>query len=390
MKRLVYLDHAAATPLNGAVFKTMQPFLRDNYGNPSALYDLGVKANQALNLCRKTVANAVGTNPDSIVFTSGGSEANNLAIFGVANMFSKPGHIITTSVEHDAILKPIESLKKRGWKVTVLPVDEYGFVTPQAVIKELQPDTALVSVIYANNEIGTIEPIAEIGKEILKWRRDNNSNTPYFHTDACQAANYLDINVARLHVDLMTLNSGKVYGPKGAGCLFVKRGLNLEPLIYGGSQEQNRRAGTENVAAIVGFAEALDLVVKKQSQENTRLGKLSEFFWQEIKKAIPGAVLNGPDLKNHRLSNNLNVSIPNTDAETVLLYLNQKGIMCSTGSACTAISSTPSHVLAALKKTPAEITGSLRFTLGQSTTMADLVFCVKQLSAIINLLKSGV
>jgi cysteine desulfurase len=387
-KKLIYLDHAATTPLDEEVFLAMKPYFIKNFGNPSSLYKLGVEAHKAVEESRKKIASVLHALPDNIIFTSGGTESANTALLGIARAHKKLGkHIITTVIEHHAVLNAVHELEKEGFEVTYLPVDRMGLITASEVIKALRSDTILISVMHANNEIGTIEPIAEIGREILKYRKKNNSPYPYFHTDACQAAGYLDLDVEKLHVDLMTLNASKIYGPKGVGLLYIRRGVKIGPLLFGGSQEQYRRAGTENVPGIVGFAKALELVSKNKDKEDKRLHKLTEYFWNKLHKIIPSTILNGAEAGESRLTNNLNITFPGFDGETLVLYLDAEGIACSTGSACTTTSTDSSHVLKAIGLDDAAAKSSLRFTLGKVTTKTDIDYTIKILHRLTKVLK---
>ncbi|OGH71560.1 MAG: hypothetical protein A3I93_04260 [Candidatus Magasanikbacteria bacterium RIFCSPLOWO2_02_FULL_43_22] len=389
-KRLIYMDHAATTPVDLAVKKAMDPYFCQHYANPSGLYQSSREVNGALNDARRKIAEILHALPDNIIFTGGGSESDNLAIFGAARKHQKSGkHIITTKIEHHAVLLPIEQLQKEGFEITFLDVDECGRVTAEQVKKALRHDTILVSIMYANNEIGTIEPIAEIGKEILKWRKQNNTSYPFFHSDACQAAGSLDLNVEKLHVDLMTINGSKIYGPKGVGVLFKIRNVDILPLIFGGGQEMRLRSGTENVPGIVGIAKALENARKNSKKENLRLRKLRDYFWQQIQDKIKKVRLNGPELGDEtvRLPNNLNVSILDVEGEALLLYLDEYGIMCSTGSACTSQSLEPSHVLTACGLPYEYAHGSLRFTLGKSTTKQDIDYIMEYLPGIVERLR---
>ena len=437
--RSVYLDHAATTPMDPEVLKAMRPFFSENYGNPSALYDLGLKSNRALSKSRQTIAELLHTNPDTIVFTSGGTESDNLAIFGIVHATppfqggarlaetslslsrrvggglpssaandptlgsprrrqtppnlplerggSHAGHIITTPIEHHAVLNPIQKLEKEGWSVTYVSVDKYGRVDPNEVIRAIRPESVLISVMYANNEIGTIEPIAEIGRGLLRYRKEKGTSYPYFHTDACQAAGFLELDVEKLHVDLMTLNGSKIYGPKGVGLLYIRRGTPLAPLIIGGEQEHGLRAGTENIPAIVGLAKALEISQKNREKESDKESKLTTYFWKKLQEKIPGATLNGPEIGESRLPNNLNISIPGIEGEKLLFYLNEYGIMCSTGSACATQTRETSHVLRAIGLPEEKIYGSLRFSLGKNTTKQDIDYTVTNLSLLVKELK---
>ncbi len=380
----IYLDHAATTYTDPQVVKAMLPYFTEIYGNPSALYHKGIEANGALNDARRTVSKLIGALPENIIFTAGGSESDNLAIYGIAEAYSDKGkHIITTAIEHHAVSHPFEDLKKQGWEVTYLKVDEEGFVDINEFKKALRPDTVLVSVMYANNEIGTVEPISEIGREILKYRKDNNTAYPYFHTDACQAAEYLSLDVEKLHTDLMTINGSKIYGPKGIGILYVRRGVKIKPQIVGGGQERHLRAGTENVPAIIGFAKALELAQENGSKENARLTKLTEYFLKELEEKIPKIKLNGPPIGPERLPNNLNIAFEDVEGEALLLYLDEYGIMCSNGSACTSELVEPSHVLTAMGLSPKLAQSSIRFTLGHNTAKDDIDYVMKYLPEIV-------
>ncbi len=387
-KKLIYLDHAATTPVDPIVKKAMEPFYCDQFANPSGICASSRKVNGALNDARRTVAQILGTLPDTIMFTGGGSESDNLAIFGVAHKHPKQGrHIITTKFEHHAVLHSMQQLEKEGFAVTYLDVDEFGFITPEQVIKAIRPDTILISIMYANNEIGTVEPIAEIGNALLKYRKEHNTIYPFFHSDACQAAGALDLNVEKLHVNLMTLNGSKIYGPKGVGILFKRRDIDIQPLIFGGTQELGMRAGTENVPGIIGIAKAIELATEIRDKEIKKLRSLVKYFWDKIQKEIPKVRLNGPEIGERRLPNNLNVSILDIEGEALLLYLDEYGIVCSTGSACTSTSLEPSHVLLACGLPYEYAHGSLRFTLGKSTTKSEIDYVMKYLPEIVKKLR---
>ncbi len=370
----IYLDHAAATPLDKGVLSVMQKIGSESYGNPSSLYKEGVEAKKSLLEIRKDIAETIGANPDEIIFTGGGTESNNLALFGIVQD-PKKSHLVVSSVEHASVLECARELEKRGAEVTYLPVDKDGLVSLKDLKEAIKENTVLVSVMYANNEIGTIQPISEIAKIIR-----HSKSKPLFHTDACQAANYLDMNVLRLGVDLMTFNASKIYGPKGVGALFVKRGIKISPILFGGGQEKGTRSGTENVAGLKGFAEAMKVAEQMKEKESARLAKLRDFFIQEILSEIPGAILNGSAEK--RLPNNVNISIPGTDAEELVIQLDARGISCSTGSACANIGhdGKVSHVIEALGFGRERAASSLRFTLGRDTKKEDLIFTVNELS----------
>ncbi|MFA4954913.1 MAG: aminotransferase class V-fold PLP-dependent enzyme [Patescibacteria group bacterium] len=389
----IYLDHAATTPLDKRVLAAMLPFFTQTFGNPSSFHTPGLRAKEALAAARKSCATILNAHADEIVFTSGGTEADNLALMGVtrmATLYSLPStlshpHIIASAVEHPAVLEPLAALEKSGAiELTLLPVDKFGRVAPDDLVHALRPDTILVSIMYANNEIGTIEPIAEIGRLLLKWRKTHDTPYPYFHSDACQAAGALALDVEKSHVDLLALNGGKIYGPKGVGCLFVRRGLKLEPLVYGGGQERNLRSGTENVPGIVGFATALELVQAEKERENKRLTVLRDRLIQGLLK-IPKTRLNGHPTE--RLPNNVNVSFMDIEGEAAVLYLDALGIFASTGSACASQTLDPSHVILATGMSYEAAHGSIRFTLGHGTKKTDIDYVLKVMPGIIEKLR---
>lgn len=374
-KRTVYLDHAAATPLDRSAFAAMRPYLTQEFANPSGLSVASLRVRKAIDEARKSVANVLRVPDDTIVFTGSGTESCNLAIFGVCT--GRPKHIITTSIEHHAVLEPIKKLEKKGWKVTYLKVNERGEVSAQNVKKALRKDTALVSIMYANNEIGTIQPIAKIGRELLKSRKECKTPYPYFHTDACQAAGYLDLSVDRLHVDFLSANGGKIYGPKGVGILYKRRGVPLEPLLYGGGHESGFRSGTENVAGIVGFAKALQSVNKKSRIKNQELTELKDYLEKEIIKKITDVTVNGSE--KNRLPNNLSVTFRGVEAEALILYLDSYGIVAASGAACASVTDETSHVLRACGLSDADARATARFTLGRETKKEDIQYVMRYL-----------
>jgi len=381
----IYLDHAAATPLDPQVFKAMLPYLKKEYGNPSSFHTPGKGAQDAIETSRQKIAAIIGARPDEIIFTSGGTESINLAILGYARANRQRGnHIITTKIEHHAVLETIKHLeKKEEFTATYLSPDKYGLITPEQVKKAMRPETILVSIIMANNEIGAIEPIAAIGNFIQKTR--DQKETPVFHTDACQAAGVLDLNVNKLHVDILSINGSKIYGPKGVGALYLKRGLKLQPLQFGGAQERGLRPGTENVVGIIGLAKALEIAQDKKDKENTRLTILRDKLIQGVLKNISKTRLNGHPTE--RLPNNINISFMDIEGEALLLHLDSLGIYASTGSACASTSLDPSHVIMALG-VPYEVAhGSLRFTLGRDTTQEDIDYILKVLPPIVEKLR---
>ncbi len=394
---MIYLDHAASTPTDAKVLSAMKPYFLHTFANPSSLYSLGVKAKNAIEESRKKIADILSAQPDTIYFTSGATESNNLAIIGSTWTAQSQGkHIITTKIEHDSVLRGVQELEKNcGFKVTYLETDENGLVNVDEFKAALRPDTVLVSVMYANNEIGTIEPIAEIGREILKWRKNHNTVYPYFHCDAAQAPNYLDIQVEKLHVDLMTFNGSKIYGPKGVGVLYKRRSIKMQPQSYGGRQEKGVRAGTENVPGIVGFSKALEIVQKNREKKSIEMAKLRDYFWQKMQKQISNIELNGPEIallrpkagtRNDsfdRLPSNLNIYFKDVEAEALVLYLDSYGIFVSAGSACSTESNEPSHVLKAIGCSDERANSSIRLSLGKDTTKKDIDEVMKYLPKII-------
>lgn len=391
-ERTVYLDCAATTPVDPRVVEAMRPYFEQEYGNPSSLYAAGRSAKEALDGARTRVAAVLGCSPDELIFTGSGTESDNMAILGVPRWYRSKsvsqGHVIISAIEHHAVLNAAEHLRKEGFEVTVLPVDQFGFVSPAAVHDALTLQTTLVSIMTANNEIGTIQPIREISKMIGEWKQANGrkpTEAPFLHTDACQAAGSLDLNVKKLGVDLLTLNGSKIYGPKGTGVLYVRRGVRLEPLVYGGGQEQRLRSGTENVAGIIGLATALELSIANRDEENARLVHLRDQLIRGIQERIPKVVLNGHP--TDRLPNNVNVSILDIEGEAMLLYLDAKGIAAATGSACDSESLDPSHVILAIGRPYEYAHASMRFTLGRATTQEDIDYVLEVLPGIVEKLR---
>ena len=391
---MIYLDHASTTPMDEEVVKAMAPFYNKKFANPSSLYKIGREAARAIADSRESVAKVLNCQAEEIVFTAGGTESDNLAIFGIANQFirqppenPKNYHLITTQIEHSAVLESFRALEQKGFQVTYLPVDKFGLVSPDELMKALKPNTILLSIMYANNEIGTIQPIAEIASIIKNYRqiqqvgKSKNPIYPILHTDGCQAAGYLDLDVDKLGVALMTLNGSKIYGPKQIGLLYKRKEIKLAPILYGGEQEGKMRPGTENVAAIVGFAKALELVNKLKIEESKRLIKLRDYFIMELLK-IPETILNGHHQK--RLPNNINVTFKRIEGESIMLKLDAKEIYVSTGSACHSLSLKPSHVILAIGQDAGAAHGSMRFTMGKSTTKKDIDQVLKVLPKIIN------
>lgn len=386
MKR-VYLDYAAATYIDPLILKKMELCLSGIFGNPSSLHLAGREAKAVIDNARQKVADILGVSNKEIIFTGSGTESDNLAVFGVAGNYKQRGkHIIISKIEHKAILEPVKKLESQGFKVTYLGVDRNGLIKISELKKALRKDTILVSIMYANNEIGVIQPIKEIAEIIKDFREKINSESPLFHSDACQAAGALNLKVKNLGVDLMTLNGSKIYGPKGIGCLYVLRNVRLKPLIIGGDQENNLRAGTENAALIAGFAEALKLANKLKKKESPRLKNLRDYFIGKVLKIIPHSYLNGDPIR--RLPNNINISIAGVEGEALLLMLDKYGICASTGSACVSRSLDPSHVLLAIGVSPELAHGSLRLTLGRRTTKKDLDYTLKILALVVKKLRA--
>jgi cysteine desulfurase len=376
---VIYMDHAATTPVDPVVLDAMLPYFTERFGNPSSVYRLGRQSLDALETAHETVARILGCRPVEIVFTGGGSEADNLAIKGIAYAKRRRGnHIITTAIEHHAVLHTCEQLEREGFRVTYLPVDESGLVSPDSVAAAITDETALVTMMYANNEVGTIQPIAEIGR-ICRERR-----VP-FHTDAVQAGGLLDLDVNALGVDLLSLSAHKFYGPKGVGVLYVRQGTRIQPQILGGSQERNRRAGTENVPGAVGAAIALERAQSTRGEESARLTALRDRLTDAILR-IPDTRLTGD--RERRLANNASFAFAGVEGESLLLNLDLIGVAASSGSACTTGSVDPSHVLTAMGISESGARGHLRLTLGHSTTDADIDFVLEHLPAIVEKLRA--
>lgn len=368
MTKTIYMDYAAATPMKPAVFEAMKPFFSEKFYNPSALYTGARDVKAVLESARASVGQNIGARPSEIIFTAGGSESANLAIQGVMDNFDSDAELIVSAVEHDAVLKP--ALK---YNAKIAPVDSKGRVDVAKLVDMITDSTVLISVMYANNEVGAVQPIKELAEkvnEIRRNRRKSGINTPlYLHTDAAQAPLYLDINIARLGVDLMTLNGGKIYGPKQSGILFIKAGVKVSPQIIGGGQEFGLRSGTENVANCIGFAKALEICAPKHKENAKTVAKLSEYFITKLEKDF-NVTLNGH--RKFRLPNNIHVTIPDTDNERVIFYLDQAGVFAATGSACSASSDEASHVLLAMGLNETEARSSIRFTIAKETTFEDI------------------
>lgn len=379
MKR-IYLDHSATTPVDLEVAALMMTYYTEKYGNPSSVHSFGREARQALEEARRQVAELIGATPQEITFTSGGTEADNLAIIGTAEAMSKKGkHLITSSVEHHAVLETCEFLAKNGFELTILPVDAEGIVSVEDVRKAIRPDTILISVMHANNEVGAIQPIVEIG-QLAK------EHSITFHVDAVQTLGKIPINVKAMNIDLLTVSSHKIYGPKGVGALYVRKGVRLAPRAHGGSQEKKRRSGTENTPGIIGFGKACELIGKRMDKEDARQIILRDKLMNGIIERIKYVKVNGP-LGEKRLANNVNVSIRFVEGESLLLSLDMLGIAASSGSACTSGSLDPSHVLLAMGLVHEIAHGSLRFSLGSQNTEEEIDYVLEQLPKIVKRLR---
>jgi cysteine desulfurase len=372
----IYLDHNATTPMHPRVLGKMLPYFVDYYGNASSVHSFGRDAHAAMDAARESVRKMLNANkPEEIIFTSGGTEADNLAIKGVAYAYQNKGnHIVTGSIEHHAVLNTCKFLEKHGFEITYLPVDQYGLVNPDDLRKAITAKTILITIMHANNEIGTIQPIEAIGK-IAK------EHNVLFHTDAVQTVGKLSINVNEMNIDLLSLSAHKLYGPKGVGALYVRKGVKLQPLIHGGHHEKNLRAGTENVAGVVGLGTACDIALEEMERDLLRLSCLATRLFQAIKSRIPDVKLNGHPTR--RLPGTLNIGFKYIEGEAIVLGLDLEGIAVSTGSACTSGSLEPSHVLTSMGISHAEAQGSIRFSLGRGNTEAEMDRVVEVLERVV-------
>ena len=379
MNKSIYMDHAATTYVKPEVMEEMLPYFTTYFGNPSSIYTLARETKKAIDIGRDKVAKAINAESSEIYFTSGGSEADNWAIKGIASAYKKKGnHIITTAIEHHAVLHTCEYLAKNGFDITYLPVDEYGFINIKDLENAITDKTILVSVMFANNEIGTIEPIKEIGalcrsKKIL------------FHTDAVQAVGHIPVDVKEMNIDLLSMAGHKFYGPKGIGALYIRKGIKIENLIHGGGQERNKRAGTENVASVVGIGKALELAVENMEENNKKLVILRDKLMNGLLK-VPYTRLNGP-IGEKRLPGNSNISFRFVEGESILLMLDAKGIAASSGSACTSGSLDPSHVLLAIGLIHEIAHGSLRLTIGDATNEEEVDYVLETVPKVIQRLR---
>ena len=376
----VYLDHSATTPVDPEVAALMMTYYTEKYGNPSSVHSFGREAKQALEQARSQVAELIGATPQEVTFTSGGTEADNLAILGTAEALRKKGkHIITSCIEHHAVLETCEYLGKNGFDLTVIPVNEEGILLVEDVKKAIRPDTILISVMHANNEVGSIQPIAEIGK----LAKEHGIT---FHVDAVQSLGKIPINVVEMNVDLLTISSHKIYGPKGVGALYIRKGVRIVPLVHGGGQEKRRRSGTENTPGIIGFGKACVLAGQRMADDAKHQTQLRDKLMNGILERIEYVKVNGP-LGEKRLPNNVNVSIRYVEGESLLLSLDMLGIAASSGSACTSGSLDPSHVLLAMGLIHEIAHGSLRFSLGRQNTEEEIDYLLEQLPKIVERLR---
>ncbi len=377
----IYLDHNATTPPHPAVIDRMTTALREDFGNPSSVHHFGQVAKAVLDEARSAVAALIGADPSEVVFTSGGTESDNFAIRGVAEALQVTGrkHLIASAIEHEAVLTTLKALARRGWKTTLLPVDQSGIVSPGALEAALTDDTALVSVMHANNEIGTVQPIAELAR-LAKARG------AVFHTDAVQTAGKIPVDVKALGADLLSLSAHKFYGPKGVGALWMRRGLRLQAPITGGKQERSRRAGTENVAGIVGLGVAAQLARATMAADAARLGPLRDRLEEGVLRAVTGTAINGE--RSQRVPNTTNISFERVEAESLLIALDLAGVAVSTGSACSSGTLEPSHVLKAMGFPAHRTQNSVRFSLGAANTEADVDRVVAVLPGIVEKLRS--
>ncbi len=370
----IYLDYSATTPLASEVFEAMRPYFSEQFGNASSIHGFGREAKVAIDTAREKLAAALGALPQEIAFTSGGTEAANLAIFGVARTFAEPRHLVTSRVEHPCVLNSCKELEKSGWQITYVEPDATGMISVAAVGEALRPDTVLISIMHANNEVGTINPITEMAKLAAERKI-------LFHTDAVQTFGKLPLEVRQIPVSLLSLSGHKIYGPKGMGALFVRRGVKLQPLLFGGHQERERRAGTENVAGIVGLGKSAELMMAEQRAEAERLRTLSENFWQQVRKIFPKATLNGNPAS--RLPAVLSLSFPGFESTALLMSLDLQGIAVSNGSACSSGSVEVSHVLRAMKLSRERAVSTLRFSFGRYTTEAEVEATLQALTRIL-------
>jgi cysteine desulfurase len=369
----IYLDYAAATPMDSAAIAAMEPYLANNFYNPSAVYQSAREVRKQLEAARGQVASVLGAKDQEVIFTAGGTEANNLAISGIIQQFPE-ANIVVSSIEHESVLEPADRYQRR-----IVGVNATGLIDLKQLEESIDDQTVLVSIMYANNEVGTVQPIKDIAALIAKKRLARTTKLPlYLHTDACQAANYLDLQVTRLGVDLLTLNGGKIYAAKQSGCLYVRTGVKLQGQTLGGGQERALRSGTENVANCIAFATMLQKIQGDRKIETDRIGVLKNKLFATLSQNFPNLILNGHTKK--RLPNNLNITLPGADGERLLMELDNAGVLVATGSACTASSDDPSHVLLALGISEADASASIRITLGRFTSEAEIESAAKTIT----------
>ena len=374
----IYFDNAATTSVRKEVFSAMTPYFQDFYGNPSSIYELGTQSKRAVNQARESVAKALDAEAEEIFFTGSGTESNNWAIKGAVMTAGKKKHIITTSIEHHAVLHTCHFLEKLGFSVTYLPVDKFGMISIDDLKKAISPETFIISIMFANNEIGTIQPIKDIGLVAKE-------NGVLFHTDAVQAVGHVPISVRDMNIDMLSLSAHKIHGPKGVGALYIRKGIKIGPILHGGAQERNMRAGTENVPGIVGLGAAIDLAHDDVKEKIDKITKMRDMLIANILEAIPYTKLNGHP--KNRLPGNVNISFSYIEGESLILLLNNEGIYVSSGSACTSGSLDPSHVLLATGLSHMEAHGSLRITIGRYNLDEDAKFLMKKLPPIIQRLR---
>jgi cysteine desulfurase len=378
--RRIYLDHNATTPVHPEVLEAMLPYYKDKFGNASSIHSFGRETKVALEESREKVAKFINASPSEIYFTSGGTESDNLAVKGTTFANRKKGkHIVTSKIEHHAVLESCKFLEKEGFQVTYLPVDKYGLVDPDDLKKTLRENTILVSIMHANNEVGTIQPIEELCK-IAKKRG------AYFHTDAVQSVGKMPVDVQKLDVDMLSMSGHKIYGPKGVGAIYIKKGTRVTSWSHGGSHERSRRAGTENVPGIVGLAKAVEIAYRDMEEQSQHLKNLTETFYQKLTQTISNVILNGHMEK--RIPNTLNLSFKAVEGESIILSLDLKGVAVASGSACTSGTLEPSHVLSAMGISPEIAQGAIRFSFGRDNTMEDVDYVVEILPEIVSRLRA--
>ncbi len=383
----IYLDHASATPIDSGVLETFHTIQKTHFANPGSIHRLGIEAKKHIDSARKKVANALQARSEEIIFTASGTESNNLAIHGVIHSAKKSGvampHVITTNIEHASVLEPLKQLaQEKEIKLTIVSVNTDGIVEVKSIREALTPETILVSIIQANNEVGTIQPVREIGKMLEKHRDAQKSEYPYFHSDACQSVNYLDIRPEAFRIDLCTLNSSKIYAPRGAGILYVGKRVKMDPIIIGGDQEHGIRAGTENTAAIVACGDALEKTVSMRDTESARLKELRDYAFAKIREVIPNVKVWGSEKDGERIPNNINISVPGVFSEEFVVGLDMKKIAISSKSACGMNDDEGSYVIRALGGTEQESKEAIRITMGRTTTKAHVGTFVSEMKNI--------